>query len=100
MMQILVQTEFEGNMISHSSKVKGSPKLSELWESGWPQTLDEFEMFVNVFQKRMFRFIYYRIKNRQDAEDLLQALFLKSYNNRQKLRKVKSQVSIPVPHGS
>jgi RNA polymerase sigma-70 factor, ECF subfamily len=92
MIQILVQTEFEGNMISHSSVVDHSPKLSELWESGWPQTLDEFEMFVTVFQKRMFRFIYYRIKNRQDAEDLLQALFLKSYNNREKLRKVKSQV--------
>ncbi len=92
MVQILVHTEFEENVISHSSELKRSPKLSELWHSGWPQTLDEFERFVNVFQKRLFRFIFYRLRNQQDAEDLLQTLFLKAYHNREKLKKVKSQV--------
>ncbi len=53
MAQILLHTEFEGNMISHSSEVKRPQKLSELWDSGWPQTLDEFERFVNVFQKNL-----------------------------------------------
>jgi RNA polymerase sigma-70 factor (ECF subfamily) len=72
-----------GNHSSHHSMV---------WDNEWPQSVHEFEEFVTVFHDQLYRFIYYRIQNRQDAEDILQSVFLKAFDQRKKLRKVKSKV--------
>lgn len=87
----LTQAGTRGMAISRSVETRYRPSLSDLWTRGWPQTQEEFEAFVDVFQERIFRFLYYRLKNRQDAEDLLQAVFLKAYNDRKKLYKVKTR---------
>ncbi len=78
-------------MISRSVEIQQNPSLSELWDGGWPQTLSEFEAFTGVFQERLYRFIYYRLKNPQDAEDVLQKVLLKAYRRRIQLQKVKTQ---------
>jgi RNA polymerase sigma-70 factor (ECF subfamily) len=78
--------------LSRTDEKQQRTSTAEVWCCGWPQTLDEFERFVEVFQDRIFRFLYVRLKNRHDAEDVMQMVFMKAYSNRWKLRKVKTQV--------
>jgi len=43
-----------------------------------------FEELVNRYEKRIYRFLSYRINNRQDIEDLTQKTFIKAYRQIQR----------------
>jgi RNA polymerase sigma-70 factor (ECF subfamily) len=45
-----------------------------------------FEKLVELYQKRIFQFMFHMVKNREEAEDLTQELFLRVFRARQKYR--------------
>jgi len=55
---------------------------------GLPQTIEEFETLVEEFQDRLIRYAFYRLGNINDAEDVVQDVFVKAYTNREKYKKI------------
>ena len=47
-----------------------------------------FEELFALYEKNIFRMVYYRTRSRMDAEDLTQEIFLKAYKNLSKLKKM------------
>ncbi|MFM7315311.1 MAG: RNA polymerase sigma factor [Isosphaeraceae bacterium] len=45
-----------------------------------------FEKLVELYQKRIYQFIFHMVKNREEAEDLTQELFLRVFRARHKYR--------------
>ena len=70
----------------------GCTETDEVWTGEWPQSLREFEAFVEVFLDRLVRFAFHRLGNLEEAEDVVQDVLVKAYADREKLRRVK-QVS-------
>ncbi len=54
----------------------------QLWDRGWPQTSDEFGLLVDVYLNRLVLFAFRRLGNTQDAEDVVQEVFVRVYNDR------------------
>jgi RNA polymerase sigma-70 factor (ECF subfamily) len=50
----------------------------------WPQTAAEFETLVDTWQHELVRFAYCRLRNRADAEDVVQDVLLRAYRDRDK----------------
>jgi RNA polymerase sigma factor (sigma-70 family) len=44
------------------------------------------ETIIKRFHDRIFRLVFYRVKNRSDAEDITQEIFIKVLNNLSKLK--------------
>lgn len=66
----------------------GNQPPSEIWAGGWPQTRQEFETFVDSFLDRLVRNAFHRLGNLQEAEDVIQDVFVKAYADREKLQRV------------
>jgi len=60
----------------------GSTDSERLWDKGWPQTSDEFGMLVEVYLNRLILSAFRRLGNAQDAEDVVQEVFIRVYNDR------------------
>jgi RNA polymerase sigma-70 factor, ECF subfamily len=58
------------------------PVQSAVWETSWPQTVEEFDRLVVAFQDRLVRYAYRRLGNLGDAEDVAQEVFLRAYADR------------------
>lgn len=77
--------------INQDKTIKQKPSsLSNLWKKSWPQNIDEFEAFTEMFQDRLYRFIFYRVHNHQDTEDIIQSVFLQAYTKRVKLKYIQN----------
>lgn len=63
-----------------------------VWEGGWPQTTEGFELLVEAFQDRLVRYAYRRLGNINDAEDISQEVFLRAYADKDQ-RKAVANVS-------
>ena len=50
--------------------------------------LQELEKIVARHQDRLFRLAYMRLGNREDAEDILQEVFLKLFRSEENLRHI------------
>lgn len=58
------------------------------WEGGWPQSSGPFASLVDMLQGRLYRYAYRRLGNIQDAEDVVQDVFIQAYTERERRRKV------------
>ena len=58
------------------------------WPGEWPQSRQEFESFVDVFLNRLVCIASNRLRDTEEAEDVVQEVLVKAYINRAKLRKV------------
>lgn len=63
---------------------------TELWRRGWPKTKREFEEMVDAFQHQLVGYAFRRLGSIQDAEDLVQGLFVNVYAGLGKRRGVSS----------
>ena len=64
------------------------PDSKELWDRGWPQSPEEFEMLVEVYIDRLVLSAYRRLGNFHDAEDVVQEVFVRAYTERSKRKKI------------
>jgi len=67
----------------------GTCRAVEAWDQGWPQSRQEFESFVDVFLDRLVRIAFHRLGSMEDAEDVVQDVFVKAYADRVRLRRVR-----------
>jgi len=58
---------------------EGSPQPAQTWQGGWPDTLEQFEHLVEMFQDRMVRYAFRRLGNLHEAEEAAQEVFVRAY---------------------
>jgi RNA polymerase sigma-70 factor (ECF subfamily) len=54
----------------------------------WPQTVAEFDRLVEATQDELIRFAFYRLGSQDDAEDVVQDVYVEAYRDRAKRRHV------------
>ena len=54
----------------------------------WPQTVSDFEYLIESTQDELIRFAFYRLGNRDDAEDVVQDVYVEAYRDRAKRRHI------------
>ncbi len=54
----------------------------------WPQTIGEFDQLVEATQDELVHFASYRLGNREDAEDVVQDIYVQAFRDREKRRKI------------
>jgi RNA polymerase sigma-70 factor (ECF subfamily) len=57
-------------------------------QQNWPQSIREFEALVEALQDRLVHFAFCRLGNIQDAEDVVQEVFVRAYAHREKLKNI------------
>ena len=65
-----------------------TPEAAEAWLFGWPQTPEEFERLVEAYLDRLVLYAFHRLRNVQDAEDVVQEVFARAFAERSKRKKV------------
>ena len=63
------------------------PDSTDAWNRAWPQTRREFEALVDACLDRLVRYAFSRLGNLQDAEDVVQEVFVRSFADRSKRKK-------------
>ncbi len=63
-----------GRMASATARAAGLP---------WPHTVEEFEAFVGKYQHSLVHFAFCRLRNLQDAEDVVQDSLIRLYEDRE-----------------
>jgi RNA polymerase sigma-70 factor (ECF subfamily) len=66
------------NKISQKVKISGDNELISLIKSGHLEIYDEI---VERYEKKLFSYIYRLVGNKEEAEDILQNVFVKAYRN-------------------
>jgi RNA polymerase sigma-70 factor (ECF subfamily) len=61
----------------HAEGEMPAPTLS--WDAGWPKTPDEFRTLVDAYSDRLVGYAFRRVGNLQDAEDVVQDVFVSTY---------------------
>lgn len=54
----------------------------------WPQTIEEFDRLVEETQDELVHFAAYRLGNRDDAEDVVQDVYVQAFRDRVKRRNI------------
>ena len=52
----------------------------------WPQSVAEFEALIDRLQHRLVQFAFYRLRSREDAEDVVQEVLVQAFRDRGKHR--------------
>ena len=66
------------NKISQKVKISGDNRLISLIKSGHSEIYDEI---VKRYEKKLFSYVYRLVGNKEEAEDILQNVFVKAYKN-------------------
>jgi RNA polymerase sigma-70 factor (ECF subfamily) len=64
------------------------PESANAYDGDWPQSVAEFERFVDVYLDRLVRFAVRKLGNHQDAEDVVQNVLTGVFRDRAKRRGV------------
>ena len=64
------------------------PDSMDAWDRPWPQTRCELEALVDAYLDRLVRYAYSRLGNLQDAEDVVQEVFVRSLSDRSERAKI------------
>jgi RNA polymerase sigma-70 factor, ECF subfamily len=58
----------------------------------WPQTIREFEALIERTEHRLVQFAFCRLQRREDAEDVVQEVYVQAFRDREKYRAVNGVV--------
>ena len=72
----------------------GPPEPVSEWSGGWPQSREEFGRLVDAYLGRLVRYAFRRLGNLQDAEDVVQEVFVRAYADREK----RARIAMPGPY--
>ena len=72
----------------------GPPEAENQWSGGWPQSREEFGRLVDAYLGRLVRYAFRRLGNLQDAEDVVQEVFVRAYADREK----RARITMPGPY--
>jgi len=64
------------------------------WDGEWPQSREDFQRFVEAYAKRLVSYAFRRMGSVQDAEDIVQDVFIRTYAERAK----RTAVTAVVPY--
>ncbi len=67
-----------------------SPGAADARPGGWPQSVGEFERFVDAYLERLVQYAAQRLGNSHDAEDVVQEVFLRAFEDRARFHDVVS----------
>ena len=59
-----------------------------LQTENWPQTVDEFDALIEATQDELVHFAFYRVGNPEDAEDVVQDVYVQAFRERNKRRHI------------
>lgn len=65
-----------------------SMESTDVWDRGWPQSPEEFEMLVEVYMDRLVLSAFRRLGNLHDAEDVVQEVFVRAFADRLKRKNI------------
>ena len=65
---------------------------TDAWYGDWPQSQEDFERFVEAYAQRLVSYAYRRMGSIQDAEDVVQEVFVRTYAERAKRKEVSAVV--------
>ena len=54
----------------------------------WPQTIREFETLIERSERRLVQFAFCRLQRREDAEDVVQEVYVQAFRDREKYKNV------------
>ena len=54
----------------------------------WPRTVDEFDALIEATQDELVHFAFYRLGNHDDAEDVVQDVYVQAFRDRNKRRHI------------
>jgi len=72
----------------------GPPEAENQWSGGWPQSREEFSRLVDAYLGRLVGYAFRRLGNLQDAEDVVQEVFVRAYADREK----RARITMPGPY--
>ena len=61
---------------------------TKLQSANWPQTIEDFESLIEATQDELVHLAFYRLGNRDDAEDVVQDAYVRALRDRTKHRNV------------
>ena len=61
---------------------------ADAWNRAWPQTRCEFEALVDAYLDRLVRYAFNRVGNLQDAEDVVQEVFVRCFADRSRRKNI------------
>ena len=64
--------------------LRGLPLPDSSPQLPWPQSRAEFATFVETYAQRLARYAFRLLGNRQDAEDVVQEVFVRAFSDRSK----------------
>lgn len=64
------------------------PDTTDAWNQAWPQTRREFEALVETFLDRLVSYACHRLGRLQDAEDVVQEVFVRTLTDRSKRKEI------------
>lgn len=80
---------FRAGQSLYSRKLRFTRKLTAaLQMENWPQTVDEFDALVEATQNELVHFAFYRLGNHDDAEDVVQDVYVQAFRDRNERRHI------------
>jgi len=67
--------------------------MNEIGIDKFPQTIKELETFIDKYQNKLVHHAFFRVGNKQEAEDIVQNVIVKMYFERDRFKNINSSMS-------